>query len=101
MSVRLADFARRPPLVRLQPDGLVAASELRKTVDHLRRQLEKVGDIPGKAITVETRDPFCAMVSLVALWALGGVGVPVDPQATPPTGTGSRESGRRIQAAIR
>jgi non-ribosomal peptide synthetase component F len=81
MSVRLADFARRPPLVRLQPEGLVAASELRKIVEHLRRQLETaVGDIPGKAITVETRDPFCAMVSLVALWALGGVGVPVDPQ---------------------
>ncbi len=29
---------------------------------------------------METRDPFCAMVGLVALWAMGGVGVPVDPQ---------------------
>ncbi len=80
MTVRLAEFARQPAAVRLQPEGSSQTLAFRERVENLWRQLEIVPDISGKAVTVETRDPFCAMVGLVALWALGGVGVPVDPQ---------------------
>src|SRR5260370_31303496 len=80
MVVRLAEFALQPSAVQLQPGSLLEKRAFRMLVDNLWRQLETVKDIPGKAIAVETRDPFCAMVGLVALWAMGGVGVPVDPQ---------------------
>ncbi|HVB42087.1 MAG TPA: AMP-binding protein [Streptosporangiaceae bacterium] len=80
MVVRLEEFALQPSSVRLQPEGLLETRAFRELVENLWRQLEIVQDIPGKAIAVETRDPFCAMVGLVALWAVGGVGVPVDPK---------------------
>ncbi len=80
MAVRLEEFALQSPFVRLQPDSLLERRVLRELVESVWRQLETVEDIPGKAVAVETRDPFCAMVGLVALWAVGGVGVPVDPE---------------------
>lgn len=83
MVVRLAEFARQPVSVRLKSQGrqehYLAPGEFRECVANLSRQLAIVPDLPGKAISVETRDPFAAMVSLVALWQAGGVGVPVDP----------------------
>jgi non-ribosomal peptide synthetase component F len=78
--VRLAEFARRPSSVRLRPDGLLGTAEVRELIENLWRQLAAVSDLPGKAVAVQTRDPFCATLALVALWALGGVGVPVDPR---------------------
>lgn len=69
MVIPLAEFALQPPAVRL-----------RRLVSNVRRQLEIVKDLPGKAIAVQTRDPLRATAGLVALWAAGGVGVPVDPQ---------------------
>lgn len=80
MVVRLERFALRPPAMHLQPEGLLETRALRLLVEDLWRRFEIVKDIPGKAIAVETRDPFCAMMGLVALWAVGGVGVPVDPE---------------------
>ncbi len=85
MVVRLGEFARQSISVQLgsqgRPDQVsrLEPSVFRERVASLSRQLEIVPDIPGKAISVETRDPFAAMVSLVALWHVGGVGVPVDP----------------------
>ena len=78
--MRLAEFARRPSSVRLRPDGLLGTAEVRELIENLWRQLAAVSDLPGKAVAVQTRDPFCATLALVALWALGGVGVPVDPR---------------------
>jgi D-alanine--poly(phosphoribitol) ligase subunit 1 len=81
MVVPLSEFALRPSAMHRQPDGPLAADAFRKLVENLGRRLAAaVTDIPGQAIAVETRDPFCATAGLVALWALGGVGVPVDPQ---------------------
>jgi non-ribosomal peptide synthetase component F len=80
MVVRLAEFARRPVSVRLSRRGLLETGEFQGLVEDLSRQLEAVRDIGGQAIAVQTRDPFCATLGLVALWAVGGVGVPVDPQ---------------------
>ena len=80
MVVHLTEFALRPPSVRLRSDGQLARDELRRLIADLQRQFETVKDLPGKAIAVETRDPFCATIALVALWALGGLGVPIDPQ---------------------
>lgn len=80
MVIRLEKFALEPPAMRLQPGGVVGTRALQQIVEDLWRRLEIVKDIPGKAIAVETRDPFCAMLGLIALWAVGGVGVPVDPE---------------------
>lgn len=80
MAVRLDEFALQLSSVRLHPEGHTGTRSLGKLADDLWRQLETVRDMPGRPIAVETRDPFCAMLGLVALWAVGGVGVPVDPQ---------------------
>lgn len=80
MVLRLEEFALRPSSLCLHPEGPLEARAFREIMDDLWRQLETVPDIAGKAITLETREPFCAMAGLVALWAVGGVGVPVDPE---------------------
>lgn len=80
MVVQLERLARQPVSVHSQPEGLLPAGAFTERVENLWRQLNIVPDLPGKAITIETRDPFCAVAGLVAIWALGGVGVPVDPQ---------------------
>ncbi|HET9896496.1 MAG TPA: AMP-binding protein [Streptosporangiaceae bacterium] len=78
MAARLQEFARQTASVRVQPEGETRA--LPELVDDLRRQLEAVPGIAGKAVAIQTRDPFCALAGLVALWASGGVGVPADPE---------------------
>lgn len=63
--------------LELWPEGVVDGGHFCKLVDSASASIEGLGDITGRAVSIETSDPFCALIGYLALWRVGAVAVPI------------------------
>lgn len=66
--------------LELTPEGIVDAPALSKLVASVSKSIAKLGDMSNRAISIETIDPFCALIGYLAVWNVGATAVPISPE---------------------